>query len=181
MNASKEIEILESTFLLFYRFISIIPSIHISKIISPQEAIHHRHPSHLKPTEGANDQQDPKLDFSPRIDMTEDVTMEGGELPPNYMYDPEHLKQFYPKSRREYVITVSLGLLSVICISYFVVALYHCICPRNYGKWRQKWMRGGRKSRQNGYFRQIKASLPKVLKGHSQVKSKTDIGLCRAN
>lgn len=147
---------------LYGRYISIIPSIHISMLINPQEAIQFRQPS-----DGTPEQQSNRGDFSASNDMTE-VTVEGGDFPPHYMYDSEHFKQFYPKSRREYVITMCFGILSVICISYFVVALYHCICPRNYAKWRQKWSRNGRKNRNSGYIRQIKASVPKVLKGHAQ-------------
>lgn len=91
------------------------------------------------------------------------------------LYDPEELRKLYPKSKRELVLTILLVLFSAICLSYFALALYHCICPKNYARWRSRWYRGQHKKRETsgGYYKQIKESLPKVLKGHVQVKRET--------
>ena len=87
------------------------------------------------------------------------------------LYNPEELKKLYPKSRRELLITVLLVVFSVICVSYFSIALYHCICPKNYSRWRSRWFKGGRrKGRNSQYYKQIVESVPKVLRGHLQVK-----------
>lgn len=86
-------------------------------------------------------------------------------------YDSKKLKAFYPKSRREFVITMSLGVLSVIVITYFMAMLYKCMCSRNYSRWRHSWARHyARRQRSKGaYYKQIKESLPLMLKGHNQV------------
>lgn len=83
--------------------------------------------------------------------------------------DMEHLKQFYPKSRMEFIITVSLILLSIICITYFIMVLYRLMCSRKYSKWRASWNKVPKNARGNSYYKQIKEAVPIVLKGHLQV------------
>ena len=86
--------------------------------------------------------------------------------------DPEQIQQilkYYPRSRQEFVITVCLGVLSVICISYFLMTLYRCMCSKKYSKWRASWSKSARKGKMNNYIKQIKDALPIVLKGHLQV------------
>ena len=98
----------------------------------------------------------------------------GGSLRslPSYVYDAQRLKAFYPKSQREFFITVCFCFLSVIVISYFMVALYKCMCSRNYSRWRHSWTRHyNRRQRNRGaYYKQIKESVPLLLKGHNQVR-----------
>lgn len=89
------------------------------------------------------------------------------------MYNPEQLKAFYPKSKREFVITICLSVLSVIVITYFMVALYKCMCSRNYSRWRHSLARyKARRQRAKGtYYKQIKDAVPIILTGHNQVSA----------
>ena len=97
----------------------------------------------------------------------------GGSLH-SYVYEAQKLKAFYPKSQREFIITVCLCVLSVIVVSYFMVYLYKCMCSRNYSRWRHRWSRHhfrDRRQRSKGaYYKQIKESVPILLKGHNQVR-----------
>ena len=88
--------------------------------------------------------------------------------------DPEHIQQilkYYPKSQKELVITICLAFLSVICITYFLIALYRCMCSRKYSKWRASWSKQAKKGKTNNYIKMIKDSLPIVLRGHMQVRN----------
>ncbi|XP_071102680.1 sterol regulatory element-binding protein cleavage-activating protein-like [Haliotis cracherodii] len=143
------------------RYITVLPPIRLSAIIDPQTAVDLRHSAefdyyahpgpdgegHTHPIKDTN-----ASDIANRI--------------PYYMYDPEHLKTFYPKSKKEFTITLCLAFLSVIVISYFMIMLYKCMCSRNYSKWRRSWTKV--KRRKKGYYKQIKESVPLVLKGHRQ-------------
>jgi len=85
--------------------------------------------------------------------------------------DAEQLKKlYYPKSRLEFLITVSLGFLTVICITYFMMVLYRCMCTRKYSKWRASWNKIPKSSRGNSYYKQIKEAVPLILRGHMQVQ-----------
>ncbi|XP_048754317.2 sterol regulatory element-binding protein cleavage-activating protein-like [Ostrea edulis] len=173
---------------LYGKFISILPSLHLSVIVDPNEAISLRHPSE---NAGKTPQQIKKeIEQISQEQMSEAKRVESDVLPddsikglldslPNYvydsdhlrkLYDPEELKKLYPKSQRELVSTLLLVLFSAICLSYFALALYHCICPKNYARWRSRWFRGQHRKREKTgeYYKQIKESVPKVLKGHLQ-------------
>ena len=89
---------------------------------------------------------------------------------PSYLHHAQTLQAFFPKSQREFFITVCFCFLSVIVISYFMVALYKCMCSRNYSRWRHSWARHRRQRSRGAYYKQIKESVPLLLKGHSQVR-----------
>ncbi|XP_060066336.1 sterol regulatory element-binding protein cleavage-activating protein-like [Ylistrum balloti] len=153
---------------LYGKFISILPTIHLSVIVDPQEAIDMRHPtehdgSPSKPIIPPFDKsQEPS---SLPVDKSE--VQDFNELSAWYLRnyaDTEHIKQLYPKSYREVIITVFIVILGFICISYFIIACYHKLCPRDYGRRKSK-----SKTRKKGmYYKQIKESVPKVLHGHVQ-------------
>ena len=176
---------------LFFRYISILPTIHLSAIIPPEEAIRLRVPNY-SPSATTKQQKKPipapKLPSAQstaktdnRIRAPESVTeniakvSEPDFLSEDYLrkyypyLDVDQLKQYYPKSRMEFIITVSLGFLSVICLTYFILVLYRCLCSRKYSKWRASWNKAARSSKGNSYYKQMKDALPIVLKGHLQV------------
>ncbi|XP_062599956.1 sterol regulatory element-binding protein cleavage-activating protein-like [Saccostrea cucullata] len=173
---------------LYGKFISILPSLHLSIVVDPNEAISLRHPSQ---NAGKTPQQiKQEIEQISQEQLSEAKRVESDVLPddsikglleslPNYiydsdqlrkLYDPEELRKLYPKSQLELISTILLVLFSAICLSYFGLALYHCICPKNYARWRSRWFRGQQRKREKvgGYYKQIKESVPKVLKGHLQ-------------
>lgn len=183
--------------IIVFRYISVLPTIHLSAIIPPEEAIKLREPSwkpkwppdttlaqfpeqpeatiqggQMKPPEHVRNYNDEEFDAH-RNNKAELDAFSEEYLRKYYPFiDPEqiqHILKYYPKSRKEFLITVCLGFLSVICISYFMMALYRCMCSRKYSKWRASWSKTARKGRMNNYVKQIKDSLPVVLRGHLQV------------
>ena len=177
------------------RYISVLPTIHLSSIIPPEEAIKFRKPywnskwppdSTQYPLKADVTVQGVHKDQQKHVDRTEeeldahrnnkaDFEAFSEEYLRKYypFIDAEQIQQilqYYPKSRKEYAITICLGVLSVICISYFIMALYKCMCSRKYSKWRASWSKAARKGKMNNYIKQIKDSLPIVLRGHLQVR-----------
>lgn len=188
------------------KFVSILPSIHLSIVIPPEEAIrlrvpgyktnwHREEPKEIKPKIPDIQQPTPKMDNPAKLVETQSkivrteksdsvhetfiqqnlrVTEEPEFLSEEYLrqyypyIDPEQLKQYYPKSRKEFIITVSLAFLSVICITYFMMVLYKCMCSKKYSKWRASWNKVPKSAKGNNYFKQIKEAVPLVLKGHMQ-------------
>ncbi|XP_052801573.1 sterol regulatory element-binding protein cleavage-activating protein-like [Mya arenaria] len=188
------------------KYISILPSIHLSIVISPEEAIEMRVPGYkakvtpLKPKENnlkpkineiqndaKNDAQETGSEMNENVHhITEDNKYKTSSEIPTISQEPdffseEYLKRYYPymdpeqliklynpKSRTEFIITVSLGFLSVICITYFMMMLYRCLCTRKYSKWRASWSKMPKNARGNNYFKQIKEAVPIVLRGHLQ-------------
>lgn len=194
----------------YFRYISILPSIHLSVIIPPEEAIRLRVPDykanwpkteakdvHIKP-------KVPEVQDNAKLNGISQTTMEPKEkkkeefgtfehhyqtssdkyqrstrepefvseeyIRKYYPYlDPEQLKQYYPKSRSEFVLTVSLTFLSVICVTYFIMVMYRCMCSKKYSKWRASWNKIPKNSKGNTYYKQMKEAVPIVLRGHLQV------------
>ncbi|KAK0057373.1 sterol regulatory element-binding protein cleavage-activating protein-like isoform X1 [Biomphalaria pfeifferi] len=132
------------------RYISLLPTIHLSEIIDPKKAIMMRHPS---------DAESVLPPISIQETNPENDSQEGDRYP--------QFKHFYPKSEREYFFTVLLCILTVIIITYFMIYLYRCMCSRNYSRWRHSWIRSANR-RARVYVKQIKESVPLVLSGHSQ-------------
>ncbi|BFZ00983.1 hypothetical protein BsWGS_04023 [Bradybaena similaris] len=132
------------------RYISFVPTIHLSELIDPQTAIR------LRSTSGELSQSLTHLD------------PEDSDTGDNDSQDNVHqFENFYPRSQKEYIITVLLCFLSVIVLTYFMSVLYRCMCSRNYSRWRHSWHRSTRR-RSKGYLKQIKESVPLVLSGHTQ-------------
>ncbi|OWF39399.1 sterol regulatory element-binding protein cleavage-activating protein-like [Mizuhopecten yessoensis] len=152
---------------LYGKFISILPTIHLSMIVDPQEAIDMRHPSEQdgSPSKPVIPQFD-KSQESSSLPVDKSEVPDLNDLSAWYLhnYDAEHIKQLYPKSYREVIITVFIIILGFICISYFIAACYHKLCPRDYGRRKSK----SKQRRKGMYYKQIKESVPKVLQGHVQ-------------
>ncbi|KAL3831431.1 hypothetical protein ACJMK2_023182 [Sinanodonta woodiana] len=157
---------------IYGRYITILPSIHLSVVIPPDEATSQQ--KSVASLDTSKDDSVTRINVpasSVKVEAAEDITMETeNDLQQQLydLYDPKKLQQFYPKSQKEFVITLILGVLSVICITYFMLVLYRCMCSRRYDKWRASWNKPKRRSKVNNYIKQIKESVPLVLKGHEQ-------------
>ncbi|ESO96220.1 hypothetical protein LOTGIDRAFT_239368 [Lottia gigantea] len=148
---------------LFGHYVSILPTIHLSSTINPDMAVNLRHSSDSQSLKDLHSE-----DTSKPIKQADTLTDEAADDISHYMhmYDPEQLKLYYPKSQKEFFITVCFAILTVIVITYFMVVMYKCMCSRNYAKWRTSWNKFKRQRRSTNRF--IKESIPLVLKGHSQ-------------
>ncbi|XP_052826909.1 sterol regulatory element-binding protein cleavage-activating protein [Octopus bimaculoides] len=138
---------------IYGRFVSILPTIHLSAIITPEEAIQSRHPNDIE-----------------MLKKQQNAVESGWEeyLPGMKSGDTEGSNSQY-FSEREFFITVCLVLLSFILIFYFIITR----CSGRFSKWRQTWCKFRQRKQKvveqtNNYIQQIHESMPLVLKGHSQ-------------
>lgn len=140
------------------RYLSLLPSIHLSMVISPEVAIQLRND---KEAASLQDYDDTKETYKP------DEGIKTVKFPSP---TPSVLRNFfrYPRTRKEQVITVLLGIASAVLLTFLIVSLYRCMCSRNYAKWRSSWSKT-RRSRFNWpYYKQIRESVPLFLQGHLQ-------------
>ena len=149
----------------FYsRYITILPSIHLSKLISPDDALAQRHPLEVKtaalfpkysPVDTAGDKQ--RLTQAPNQSLS-------------FLAIMRHRLTVYPRTNTEFILTLILGFASTILMTYALMMLYKCMCPRDYARWRSSWGHVRRRRKRNSlYFNQIQDAVPLVLAGHTQV------------
>ncbi|GAB1599283.1 sterol regulatory element-binding protein cleavage-activating protein-like [Argonauta hians] len=141
---------------IYGRFISILPTIHLSAIITPEEAIQSRHPNDIEILK--------KQQLVPESGWEE-------YLPGMKSRDSDGNSQYF--SEREFYISVCLVFLSFILIFYFIITRYRCFCSGRFSKWRQTWdtfrrQKQKEQEQSNNYFHQIHESMPLVLIGHCQ-------------
>ena len=140
------------------RYITILPSMHLSSVITPDEAISMRHPQEQRAE--ADTTPDTQPGFTPHIPPSLNITVIMQRL------------MLYPQSTVDWVVTILLLMAHFTLLTYILVALYRCLCSRNYAKWRSSWGKSGRSSRHKNkspYYKQIRESVPLVLNGHMQV------------
>lgn len=58
--------------------------------------------------------------------------------------DEEGESAFIPSSSGELLLTAVLVIPAVLFLVYATVALYHCVCSRNYAEWRASWWGSGK-------------------------------------
>lgn len=140
-----------------------LPSIHLSLVVTPDQAEAMRHPDespigHIDTLPGTEGHYlEPQNHF---MNITS-----GGSF--NFTVV---IKRFFrqPQSRLELFMTILLGIASFILLTYFLTVLYKCMCPRSYGKRR---IDGGRRiKKQSPYYKQIRETVPLVLDSHLQVR-----------
>ncbi|KAL5006353.1 hypothetical protein ScPMuIL_015159 [Solemya velum] len=152
------------------RYLSILPSLHLSIPVSQQEAIKLHHATEDEKYYSVDEGEDAQdmLASHRHVEGATDNPLSNRDHTEPYRYDPDSLDYWLPRSHKELFITILLALLSVVCITYFMVILYRCVCPRRYDKWRVSWARPRRGHKMSKYYKKIKESVPLVLKGHIQ-------------
>ncbi|XP_064647832.1 sterol regulatory element-binding protein cleavage-activating protein-like [Lineus longissimus] len=151
---------------LLRRYFSLLPSTHLSIIIDPKDAIALRNPAESKQAAMTENRlEHPEYFYSgafSNIDLKGEKLIEQAQ----YLH-----KKFYPQSRKEFLLTVSLALASAIVVVYFMTLCYGCMCSRNYPKMRRNMNRlfePMMRRSSTGYKKIIKETVPLVLAGHQQ-------------
>ena len=169
-----------------------LPSIHLSMVIAPEEAFNMRHQDEIKISSHLSQNAFQRLNSE--TSLVEDESHHTDHHPDSLLpktdpHDPNLTSHQvptskplnltmvltklirYPQTEKEYVVTVLLGVASLIVFTYFMTLCYKCMCSRNYHKWRTSWARNKRRNRQARYYKQIRDAVPFVLEGHQQVSS----------
>lgn len=135
------------------RYITILPTIKLSHVITPEDAIHVRNPNEKvvqnfqwKALAAALD----PLDFSDDENRDSPMIMPGGT-------------PLFPKSPMEIFFAIMLCCISIFVLCYTMVVFYRCICTRNYAEWRSSWNESSEFAQKT---EQILEGVPTQIVGH---------------
>ncbi|XP_045623274.1 sterol regulatory element-binding protein cleavage-activating protein [Procambarus clarkii] len=127
-------------------YLSILPPILLSLPVKPEDALNVHNPS------------DPNT--GPWI--VDNIHMHDSDDSEETDWQEE--SAFIPSSSGELLLTAVLVIPAVLCLVYAMVALYHCVCSRNYAEWRASWW--GKDGAKDETSQIIGDALPLVLTGH---------------
>lgn len=127
-------------------YISILPPILLSIPVSSEDAQSVHNPS------------------DPNTDPWLPDKLHQGELADSTRSGWQEEMAFIPTSSGEMLLTAILVIPAVLCLVYSIIALYHCICSRNYAEWRASWW--GKDRIRDEKSQIIGDALPLVLAGH---------------
>ncbi|XP_014258419.1 sterol regulatory element-binding protein cleavage-activating protein isoform X1 [Cimex lectularius] len=74
---------------------------------------------------------------------------------------------FLPTSPLEVLLVTALCVISILVMSYASLALYHCICSRNYAQWRSAWT-NNQANQPDTTAQVVLQAVPLVLEGQGQ-------------
>ena len=103
------------------RFVTILPSIHLSAVISPEAAIKFHHPNEKLHRGNI-------VNWEEYLPGRKSSDLDSGQFTRYYMFEGESL------------LTVCLGLLSVFLTAYFMFMLYKCLCSRRWVTFFLSWL-----------------------------------------
>ncbi|XP_076269719.1 SREBP cleavage activating protein isoform X2 [Rhynchophorus ferrugineus] len=133
--------------------IAVLPSIKLSHVISPEQAVLLRNPEEKY----ANSFQWKALGVA-----LDPIDFNGDDFP-----IVDQIEQpFYPRSPVEIMVITVLICISVVVLTYAFVVLYKCICSRNYAEWRASWYPD--KNDEPVEDQVLLEAVPVVLEGHNQ-------------
>nr|CAD7427831.1 unnamed protein product [Timema monikensis] len=143
------------------QYISILPCMRISHVVTPDQARHLRNPEekaqHFE-WQSLAAALDP-LDFSHGEVRKTPIHPASGSISSEV--------PFVPSSPMELFLTSVLCIISVIVLAYTMVVLYRCVCSRHYAEWRASWAVDGEMV-QDGGTHVVLDAVPLVLDGHAQ-------------
>ncbi|XP_026284817.1 sterol regulatory element-binding protein cleavage-activating protein isoform X1 [Frankliniella occidentalis] len=148
------------------RYLSVLPAIRLSYVISPEVAVDLRNPNE-RPVQHFHWQTlaaalDP-LDFSDGDQRSSGSSLDSirgrkiTELP------------LLPSSPMELFFLCLLCVVSVGVLAYCMVLLYRCVCSRNYAEWRSGWVNDPESTGStDAHTEVVLEAIPLVLEGHPQ-------------
>lgn len=162
------------------KYISILPSIRVSHLVTPEDVVKLRNPN--EKSQKHNFQWKALAAALDPIDFYDvDQSQAGGVMGASATAAAAALKAMknrqypystplYPKSPMELFFAAILICISVFVLTYTLIVMYRCICTRNYAEWRASWtdheevaVTGNNKVRNV-----LQNSLPISIKGHHQ-------------
>lgn len=162
------------------KYISILPSIRVSHLVTPEDVVKLRNPNeksqkHNFQWKALAAALDP-IDFSD-VDQSQaggvvgaSATAAAAALKALKNHQYPYSTPLYPKSPMELFFAAILICISVFVLTYTLIVMYRCICTRNYAEWRASWtdheevpVTGNNKVRNV-----LQNSLPISIKGHHQ-------------
>ncbi|KAL1513489.1 hypothetical protein ABEB36_002893 [Hypothenemus hampei] len=133
--------------------IAILPSIKLSHVISPEQAVLLRNPE---------EKYGNKLQWQALAAALDPIDFNGDDFPTIDQID----QPLYPRSPMEIMLLSILILISIAVVTYGIVVLYKCVCSRNYAEWRASWY--SEKHEEPIDEQVMLEAVPVVLDGHAQ-------------
>lgn len=115
-------------------YIAMLPPIHLSVIINPEKAKQLRHP--LEERQAA---AEAALHSAGETKAAVDIDDDTDDVDDMHMEEAPELGTFVPTTPGELFLIALLSLPSLTFLTYCVMALYKCLCSRNYAEWRASW------------------------------------------
>lgn len=141
------------------RYVTILPTVRLSNVISPDEAIRLRHPA------DENSWTESQRNAGVLIDEDGHADGETGAS--------DDIAWPYVKTSLDddfdMAMSVVFVFVSVIILSYVILSLYPYVCPRRYDKWRHSKLKLGRHRRGSLHPGLLQDSAVTVFTGHLQV------------
>ncbi|KAL3283167.1 hypothetical protein HHI36_006319 [Cryptolaemus montrouzieri] len=138
------------------QYITLLPPIRLSHVISPEAAAAMRNP-YEKYGETFQWQA-----LAAALDPIE-FAGDGSSGKTNPTDQP-----LFPSSPMEIFLTTLLCIVSVVVLLYALVVFYRCICSRNYAEWRASWFNTEKGEESEGELQVLLEAIPIVLEGHQQ-------------
>lgn len=126
------------------KYITVLPSVHLSVPVDPTRAMQTRHPS----------ESDPQI-FRQYLFAGPQVTSAGassGDMSEDfydddtYPFETAKHNTVYNHFTKSLFMTISLSSVVLILIVSLLTSLYKCVCSRQYAEWRTSWTRPSSRS-----------------------------------
>ncbi|CAL1263212.1 unnamed protein product [Larinioides sclopetarius] len=141
------------------RFISILPPLHISVAVDPNDVVELRNPADLE------------ISRKSYWQFLSSGEIKDGDIDDLLSRD----LPYHPSSPGEVAIAIALAVPSLLFFVYLMVVLYRCMCSKHYAEWRTSWKNStGLESSRAGYSESaadanlVMETFPLKLCGHSQ-------------
>ncbi|KAF8795037.1 Sterol regulatory element-binding protein like [Argiope bruennichi] len=141
------------------RFISILPPLHISVAVDPNDVVELRNPADLE------------ISRKSYWQFLSSGEIKDGDIDDLLSRD----LPYHPSSPGEVAIAIALAVPSLLFFVYLMVVLYRCMCSKHYAEWRTSWKNStGLESNRAGYSESaadanlVMETFPLKLCGHSQ-------------
>ncbi|XP_045470595.1 sterol regulatory element-binding protein cleavage-activating protein isoform X1 [Harmonia axyridis] len=138
------------------QYITILPTIKLSHVITPEDAVVMRNPYEKY---GETFQWQALAAALDPMEFSSDSSS-GRAVP---MDQP-----LFPSSPMEMFLTTLLCIVSTVVLTYIFVVLYRCICSRNYAEWRASWFNNERGEESENETQVLLEAITTALEGHQQ-------------
>ena len=119
---------------LYKSYITVLPPIELSMLISPETAKELRHPQ-----EELKIQEEAAIHSVEGLKTVLELSDEESEEDVIDQDEAMELNPFVPTSPGELFLAIVFAIPSVFFLLYTILIIYRCVCSRNYAEWRSSW------------------------------------------
>ncbi|XP_044750724.1 sterol regulatory element-binding protein cleavage-activating protein isoform X2 [Coccinella septempunctata] len=136
------------------QYITILPTIKLSHVITPEDAIVMRNPY---------EKYGETFQWQALAAALDPMEFDGPSGKSAQTDQP-----LFPSSPMEMFLTTLLCIVSTVVLTYTFVVLYRCICSRNYAEWRASWFNNEKGEESENESQVLLEAITTALEGHQQ-------------